>query len=62
MNVRFGFCEQHAISSWRQSMASQTDKPQLQDLFIMPSIISIGDEQSISIFIGRSTKQEVAKK
>ncbi len=42
-------------------MGSRTDKPQLQDPFIMPSRISIGDKQSIPIFIGRNIDQEVAK-
>jgi len=43
-------------------MLSQTDKPQLQDLFITLRKISIRDEQSIPIFIGRNIKQEVARK
>ncbi len=44
-------------------MASQTNKPQLQDLFITLSKIStIGDKQSRPIFISRSVKQEMAKK
>jgi hypothetical protein len=43
-------------------MASRIDKPQLQDLFIMSSRISIGEKQSIPIFIGRNVKQEVTQK
>jgi len=43
-------------------MASQTNKPQLQDLFITLSKISIGDKQSRPIFISRNVKQEMAKK
>jgi len=43
-------------------MPSQTDKPQLQDPFITRRKISIRDEQSKPIFIGRNIKQEVAKK
>jgi hypothetical protein len=43
-------------------MAHRTDKPQLQDLFITPNRISIGDKQSKPMFISRSAKQEVAKK
>jgi hypothetical protein len=63
MNVWFRFCEQLATNSWKQSMASQTNKPQLQDLFITLSKIStIGDKQSRPIFISRSVKQEMAKK
>jgi len=42
-------------------MANQIDKLKLQDLFIMPSKISIGDKQSGPIFIGRSHTQEVAR-
>jgi len=49
-------------SSWKQSMASQIDKLQLQDPFIMPSRIFIGDKQSKLIFISRSVKQKVARK
>jgi hypothetical protein len=60
--VQFEFCEQLATSSWKQFVANQTKKPQLQDPFIMLSKIFIGDEQSKPIFIGRNIKQEVARK
>jgi hypothetical protein len=43
-------------------MANWTKKLQLQDLFIMPSRTSIGDEQTGPIFISKNVKQEVAKK
>ncbi len=62
MNVRFKFCDQLARIPWKQSVANQIDKPQLQDLFITPNNISIGDEQSKPIFIGRSAKQETTRK
>jgi hypothetical protein len=56
------FCEQLTTSFWKQSMANQTNKPQLQDPFITPSKISIRDEQSKLIFIIRSVMQEMARK
>jgi hypothetical protein len=43
-------------------VANQIDKPQLQELFITPRKISIGDEQSRPIFIGKRVKQELARK
>jgi hypothetical protein len=44
-----------------QSMPNPTDKPKLQDLFIMSSKIFIGDERNRPIIIGRSRMQEVVK-
>ncbi len=54
MDVQPYFHEQLATSSWWQSMASWTKKPQLQDMFITQSIISIEDEHSRLIFIDRN--------
>jgi len=54
--------EQLATSSKGQFVANQTNKPKLQDPFITPSRISIGDEHNESIFIGRNSMQKVAIK
>jgi hypothetical protein len=54
MDVQPYFHEQLATSSWWQSVANWAKKPQLQDLFITQSIISIGDEHSGPIFIDRN--------
>jgi len=62
MNVWFGFCEQLATSSRGQFVANWTNKSKLQDPFITPNKISVGDEQNGPIFIGRSYMQKVAKK
>jgi len=42
------------ISSWGPFVANVTNKPKLQDKFITPTKIPIGDEQSGLIFIGRN--------
>jgi hypothetical protein len=41
-------------------MANQTDKPQLQDPFITPSKMYVGDKWSGAIFIGGSFTQKMA--
>jgi len=54
--------EQFATSFRGQFVANQTNKPKLQDPFITPSRIFIGDEHSESIFIGKNSMQKVAIK
>jgi len=41
-------------------MVNWINKPKVQDPFITPSKMSIGDEKNRLIFITRSVKQEVA--
>jgi len=43
-------------------VANWAKKPQLQDLFITQSVISIGDEHSGPIFIDRNLTQKMAWK
>ncbi len=60
MDVRPNFHEKLVTNSRWQSTTNQL--PRLHDLFITPSIISIGDEHSRPTFIGRSLTQKMAWK